>query len=86
MSSSTTPAGGNPDDRQHNNGTTPGMAGADSANTNVTGGAGSSQVVAGGAPARVFMNEKIVPYLLEGMKAVTRDQYGQFFSITYWNL
>ncbi|KAE8382701.1 hypothetical protein BDV26DRAFT_253014 [Aspergillus bertholletiae] len=28
----------------------------------------------GGAPARVYMNEKIVPYLLEGMKHVTRDQ------------
>lgn len=28
----------------------------------------------GGAPARVYMNEKIVPYLLEGMKTVTREQ------------
>ncbi|KAL4927238.1 DPY30/SDC1 family protein [Aspergillus undulatus] len=28
----------------------------------------------GGAPARVYMNEKIVPYLLEGMKGVTREQ------------
>lgn len=36
---------------------------------------GTTQVRAGGAPARVFMNEKIVPYLLEGMKNVTRDQY-----------
>jgi len=33
------------------------------------------QVRAGGAPARAYMNEKIVPYLLEGMKAVARDQY-----------
>ncbi|PTU17814.1 hypothetical protein P175DRAFT_0423228, partial [Aspergillus ochraceoroseus IBT 24754] len=28
----------------------------------------------GGAPARVYMNEKIVPYLLEGMKNVTKEQ------------
>ncbi|KAE8149051.1 hypothetical protein BDV25DRAFT_157015, partial [Aspergillus avenaceus] len=28
----------------------------------------------GGAPARVYMNEKIVPYLLEGMKSVTKEQ------------
>ncbi|KAF9894949.1 COMPASS (complex proteins associated with Set1p) component [Aspergillus nanangensis] len=28
----------------------------------------------GGAPARVYMNEKIVPYLLEGMKTVTKEQ------------
>ncbi|KAF3396128.1 Set1 complex component sdc1 [Penicillium rolfsii] len=33
-----------------------------------------TQVRPGGAPARVFLNEKIVPYLLEGMKTVTRDQ------------
>ncbi|KAL1977083.1 hypothetical protein VTN31DRAFT_3365 [Thermomyces dupontii] len=31
-------------------------------------------LVAGGAPARVYMNEKIVPYLLEGMKAVAKEQ------------
>lgn len=29
----------------------------------------------GGAPARVYMNEKIVPYLLEGMKGVAKEQY-----------
>ncbi|KAI9930123.1 hypothetical protein ASPWEDRAFT_167791 [Aspergillus wentii DTO 134E9] len=28
----------------------------------------------GGAPARVYMNERIVPYLLEGMKSVTKEQ------------
>ncbi|ODM20042.1 hypothetical protein SI65_05028 [Aspergillus cristatus] len=28
----------------------------------------------GGAPARVYMNEKIVPYLLEGMKGVAKEQ------------
>ncbi|KAL4888337.1 hypothetical protein BDV59DRAFT_206164 [Aspergillus ambiguus] len=28
----------------------------------------------GGAPARAYMNEKIVPYLLEGMKTVTKEQ------------
>lgn len=36
--------------------------------------AAATQVRPGGAPARVFLNEKIVPYLLEGMKTVTRDQ------------
>ncbi|KAF7587562.1 COMPASS (complex proteins associated with Set1p) component [Aspergillus hancockii] len=34
----------------------------------------TSQVRPGGAPARVYMNEKIVPYLLEGMKNVTKEQ------------
>jgi COMPASS component SDC1 len=29
---------------------------------------------AGGAPARIYMNERIVPYLLEGMKAIAKDQ------------
>jgi COMPASS component SDC1 len=28
----------------------------------------------GGAPVRAYMNEKIVPYLLEGMKTVTKEQ------------
>ncbi|KAK2800460.1 hypothetical protein FQN50_008134 [Emmonsiellopsis sp. PD_5] len=32
------------------------------------------QVRAGGAPARIYMNEKIVPYLLEGMKTLAKDQ------------
>ncbi|KAF7714205.1 Uncharacterized protein PECH_000301 [Penicillium ucsense] len=32
------------------------------------------QIRPGGAPARVYLNEKIVPHLLEGMKAITRDQ------------
>ncbi|OKP11902.1 Set1 complex component sdc1 [Penicillium subrubescens] len=36
--------------------------------------AAATQVRPGGAPARVFLNEKIVPYLLEGMKTITRDQ------------
>ncbi|KAL4760818.1 DPY30/SDC1 family protein [Aspergillus foveolatus] len=34
----------------------------------------ASPVRPGGAPARVYMNEKIVPYLLEGMKTVTKEQ------------
>ncbi|KAL4992782.1 hypothetical protein BDW68DRAFT_148827 [Aspergillus falconensis] len=34
----------------------------------------SATVRPGGAPARVYMNEKIVPYLLEGMKTVTKEQ------------
>lgn len=29
------------------------------------------------------MNEKIVPYLLEGMKAVTRDQYVESHPISH---
>lgn len=28
----------------------------------------------GGAPTRVYVNEKIVPYLLDGMKTVAREQ------------
>ncbi|EFR03136.1 hypothetical protein MGYG_06130 [Nannizzia gypsea CBS 118893] len=32
------------------------------------------QSQATGAPARIYMNEKIVPYLLEGMKMVAKDQ------------
>ncbi|KAK2731608.1 COMPASS (complex proteins associated with Set1p) component [Myotisia sp. PD_48] len=35
---------------------------------------GTHQSRAGGAPARMYMNEKIVPYLLEGMKIVAKDQ------------
>ncbi|KAJ5698321.1 hypothetical protein N7462_000326, partial [Penicillium macrosclerotiorum] len=36
--------------------------------------ASATQVRPGGAPARVYLNDKIVPYLLEGMKSVARDQ------------
>ncbi|KAJ5191412.1 uncharacterized protein N7498_010397 [Penicillium cinerascens] len=36
--------------------------------------ASATQVRPGGAPARVYMNEKIIPYLLEGMKSVAKDQ------------
>ncbi|OJD25845.1 hypothetical protein ACJ73_02781 [Blastomyces percursus] len=32
------------------------------------------EVRPGGAPARVYMNEKIVPYLLEGMKTLAKEQ------------
>lgn len=34
----------------------------------------AAQVRPGGAPARVYLNEKVVPYLLEGMKSVAKDQ------------
>jgi COMPASS component SDC1 len=37
-------------------------------------GASATQVRPGGAPARVYLNEKIVPHLLEGMKTVAREQ------------
>lgn len=36
--------------------------------------ASATQVRPGGAPARVYLNDKIVPHLLEGMKSVARDQ------------
>ncbi|KAJ5929360.1 hypothetical protein N7454_007208, partial [Penicillium verhagenii] len=34
----------------------------------------ASQVRPGGAPAREFLNEKLVPYLLEGMKVIAKEQ------------
>lgn len=37
-------------------------------------GLSGTQVRPGGAPARVYLNEKIVPHLLEGMKSVAREQ------------
>ncbi|OGE56851.1 hypothetical protein PENARI_c002G05763 [Penicillium arizonense] len=37
-------------------------------------GLSATQVRPGGAPARVYLNEKIVPHLLEGMKSVAREQ------------
>lgn len=36
--------------------------------------ASATQVRPGGAPARVYLNDKIVPHLLEGMKSVAKDQ------------
>jgi COMPASS component SDC1 len=46
--------------------------GATSSTNNLT--SSVPQGRAGGAPARIYMNERIVPYLLEGMKAVAKDQ------------
>ncbi|OQD72732.1 hypothetical protein PENDEC_c019G05069 [Penicillium decumbens] len=37
-------------------------------------GAAPSQVRPGGAPARIYLNQRIVPHLLEGLKSVARDQ------------
>lgn len=34
----------------------------------------AGQIRPGGAPARVYLNEKVVPYLLDGMKSVAREQ------------
>jgi COMPASS component SDC1 len=66
MSSSATPIGNHAD--SHNPA------------TSVTGSLDTGlPTVAGGAPARLYMNEKIVPYLLEGMKNVARDQYVAIF-------
>lgn len=62
MSSSATPIGNHADTY---NSATPAAGGLDT----------GLPTVAGGAPARLYMNEKIVPYLLEGMKNVARDQY-----------
>ncbi|EED17003.1 COMPASS complex subunit Sdc1, putative [Talaromyces stipitatus ATCC 10500] len=67
MSSSTTPIG-NP--AETHNSTTP-------ATTEGNAAAGLDNVlpkVAGGAPARIYLNEKITPYLLEGMKEIAREQ------------
>ncbi|OJJ44892.1 hypothetical protein ASPZODRAFT_17806 [Penicilliopsis zonata CBS 506.65] len=35
---------------------------------------GTPQARPGGAPARMYLNEKVVPYLLEGMKTITKEQ------------
>ncbi|BDD59194.1 COMPASS (complex proteins associated with Set1p) component [Monascus purpureus] len=58
--------------------------GNESAHTNGSGGGNTptadvlnvstTQVRPGGAPARVYLNEKVVPYLLEGMKTITNEQ------------
>lgn len=50
-------------------------------NLRTTGGASNAgaaaitQAQVGGAPARAYMNEKIVPHLLEGMKSLAKEQY-----------
>lgn len=36
--------------------------------------ASATNVRPGGAPAREYLNDKIVPHLLEGMKSVAREQ------------
>ncbi|OJJ07038.1 hypothetical protein ASPVEDRAFT_46411 [Aspergillus versicolor CBS 583.65] len=54
-------------------GTETGAAGTPTADP-MTSATNASPVRPGGAPARVYMNEKIVPYLLEGMKNVTKEQ------------
>ena len=56
---------------EHNTTTPTGVA---ATATTTTHNAQIPQARAGGAPARIYMNERIVPYLLEGMKAVARDQ------------
>lgn len=69
MSSGTTPVG---NQVENHNTTTPATTGGNQ-------GAGGLDnllpKVAGGAPARIYLNEKIVPYLLEGMKDIAREQY-----------
>lgn len=50
---------------------------AESLNTNTN--TPQAQGRPGGAPARIYMNEKIVPYLLDGMKSVAKEQYVFFF-------
>ncbi|KAH8700778.1 putative COMPASS complex subunit Sdc1 [Talaromyces proteolyticus] len=62
MSSNGTPVGNH---SEPHNSATPVAGGPDTT---------SLPTVAGGAPARLYMNEKIVPYLLEGMKRIAQDQ------------
>ena len=67
MSSNTTPIG-NP--AETHNSTTPATTGANAAGLD-----NALPKVAGGAPARIYLNEKITPYLLEGLKDIAREQY-----------
>lgn len=71
--------------QQNKIGTIPLQAmGNESAHTNGSGGGNTpttnvlnvstTQVRPGGAPARVYLNEKVVPHLLEGMKTITNEQ------------
>ena len=64
MVKESTPANGNGGNSDNN---TP-MA--DVVNTST----GTTQGRSGGAPARAYLNEKVVPYLLDGMKTVAKDQ------------
>ncbi|RAO69292.1 uncharacterized protein BHQ10_005304 [Talaromyces amestolkiae] len=67
MSSNTTPIGNSAE--THNSSTTPAATGGNPA--------GLDNVlpkVAGGAPARIYLNEKITPYLLDGLKDIAREQ------------
>ncbi|KAF4995425.1 hypothetical protein F66182_16401, partial [Fusarium sp. NRRL 66182] len=63
MSSNTTPIGNSAE--THNSSTTTG--GNPSGLDNVL------PKVAGGAPARIYLNEKITPYLLDGLKEIARE-------------
>jgi COMPASS component SDC1 len=74
MSSNTTPIGNH---AEAHNSITPATAGGNAA--------GLDNVlpkVAGGAPARIYLNEKITPYLLEGLKDIASEQYVQKLTIT----
>ncbi|GLB11883.1 COMPASS (complex proteins associated with Set1p) component [Aspergillus tubingensis] len=48
--------------------------GADSAAATPSATTATNQVRPGGAPIRRYMNEKIVPHLLDGMTAVAKEQ------------
>ncbi|KAK1143890.1 COMPASS (complex proteins associated with Set1p) component [Aspergillus melleus] len=50
------------------------MGNDSAANTPTADSTGSAPMRPGGAPARVYMNERIVPYLLDGMKVVAKEQ------------
>ncbi|PLB46023.1 putative COMPASS complex subunit Sdc1 [Aspergillus steynii IBT 23096] len=50
------------------------MGNDSAANTPAADSTASAPMRPGGAPARVYMNERIVPYLLEGMKVVAKEQ------------
>ncbi|EEA21422.1 COMPASS (complex proteins associated with Set1p) component [Talaromyces marneffei ATCC 18224] len=66
MSSNTTPIGTN---AEPHNSTAPATTGGNAAGLDSV-----LPKVAGGAPARIYLNEKITPYLLEGLKDIAREQ------------
>ncbi|PGH17143.1 hypothetical protein AJ79_01281 [Helicocarpus griseus UAMH5409] len=69
-----TMTGGGISNQQPQSVTAPGAT-ANSANShNNTSTTPIPQVRAGGAPARVYLNERIVPYLLEEMKTLAKEQ------------
>lgn len=61
----------NTDEKQDNTGSA--GSGASQTNNNNTP-TPIPQVREGGAPVRIYLNEKIIPHLLEGVKGLAKDQ------------